>query len=470
MIDRSTLLSKLKPYVGNATILKYDQGTGDIIKELLNSHLEYQKEYDRIYPYFMGRNVLETCKNIFNFLKKNVTYDIEPGSRQTLKSPSSILAQGYGDCKQYSQFIGGILDAIKRNKGGVEWCYRFASYNPQKQIQHVFVVAKDKQGNEIWIDPVLKTFNQKKDYTYKVDKKPNMALYKISGTDDQVGKFLPGLKKLSLKNVAKTVKKVAKVVAPVASIVVPAGLATKVGGKILKKVASKGIVKKIATKVAKSAPKVAKLKKAVNKVASVKKVVVKVDKTVARNAFLTLVSSNKGGIATKLGASFSAIKPGLFAQWQKLGGNTANLQSTILKGSRNAISGMDRYFYNSSIGAVVSAETIYSTALPVIETLKPILASVGIDVDKLVNTGTDEALNQVAQDIITTDETPQSVEEQPVIEPNEQGEAVAPVQSDVTTQNGVATLDIKSQGSADYTKFIVPAIAVAGIYFLTRKK
>jgi len=470
MIDRRILLTKLKPYVGNSTILKYDQGTGDIIKELLNSHVEYQKEYDKIYPYFLGRNVKQTCENIFNFLKQNVRYDIEPGSRQTLKSPSSILAQGYGDCKQYSQFIGGILDAIKRNKNGAEWCYRFASYNPEKQVQHVFVVCLDKQGNEIWIDPVLKSFNARKKYTYKVDKKPNMALYKISGTNEQVGKFLPGLKKLSLKNVAKTVKKVAKVVAPIASIVVPAGLATKVGGKILKKVASKGIVKKIATKVAKSAPKVAKLKKAVNKVASVKKVVVKVDKTVARNAFLTLVSSNKGGIATKLGASFSSIKPGLFAQWKNLGGNTANLQSTILKGSRNAISGMDRYFYNSSIGAVVSAQTIYSTALPVIETLKPILASVGIDVDKLINTGTDEALNQVAQDIITTDQTPQSVEDQPIIEPNKQGEEVAPVQSDVTTQNGVATLDIKSQSSADYTKFIVPAIAVAGIYFLTRKK
>ncbi len=469
MINRSTLLTKLKPYVGNATVLKYDQGTNDIIKELLNSHLEYQKEYDRIYPYFMGRNVLETCKNIFNFLKQNVTYDIEPGSRQTLKSPASILAQGYGDCKQYSQFIGGILDAIKRNKGGAEWCYRFASYNPEKQIQHVFVVALDKQGNEIWIDPVLKTFNQRKEYTYKVDKKP-MALYKISGTNDQVGKFLPGLKKLSLKNVAKAVKKVVKVVAPIASIVVPAGLATKVGGKILKKVASKGIVKKIASKVAKSAPKVAKLKKAVNKVASVKKVVLKVDKTVARNAFLTLVASNKGGIATKLGASFSAIKPGLFAQWKNLGGNSANLQSTILKGSRNAISGMDRSFYSSRIGAVVSAETIYSTALPVIETLKPILLSVGIDVDKLVNTGTDEALSQVAQDIITTNETPESVEDIPVFEQGQQGEAVVPVVSDVTTQNGVATLAVNTKGSADYAKFIVPAIAVAGIYFLTRKK
>ena len=469
MIDRTTLLSKLKPYVGSATILKYDQGTNDIIKELLNSHLEYQKEYDKIYPYFMGRNVLETCKNIFNFLKKNVKYNIEPGSRQTLKSPSSILAQGYGDCKQYSQFIGGILDAIKRNKNGVEWCYRFASYNNEKQIQHVFVVALDKQGNEIWIDPVLKTFNQRKDYTYKVDKKP-MALYKISGTNDQVGKFLPGLKKLSLKNVGKAIKKVSKIVGPIASIVVPAGLATKIGGKILKKVASKGIVKKIASKVSKSKVKIDKLKGAVSKVAKVKKVVLKVDKTVSRNAFLTLIASNKGGMATKLGASFSTIKPGLFAQWKNLGGNTANLQSTILKGSRNAISGIGGYHYNSRIGAVVSAQTIYSTALPVIETLKPILLSVGIDVDKFLNTGTDEALNQVAKDIITTDQTPQSVEDQPVFEQGQNGEAVAPVQSEVTTSNGVATLAVNSQGSADYTKFIVPAIAVAGIYFLTRKK
>lgn len=180
MISGKQLLQKLPVYNGSIGILKYDQTTDDIISNLLTVHNEYKKDYDKIYPYFLGSNLDETCYNIYNFLKNNVLYKIEPSEKQTLKSPSAIIAQGYGDCKQYAQFIGGILDAISRNKQNINWCYRFTSYNEDKQLQHVFVVAKDKSGKEIWIDPVLDTFDKKKKYTYKEDKKP-MALYKISG-------------------------------------------------------------------------------------------------------------------------------------------------------------------------------------------------------------------------------------------------------------------------------------------------
>ena len=180
MISGKQLLQKLPVYNGSIGILKYDQTTDDIISNLLTVHNEYKKDYDKIYPYFLGSNLDETCYNIYNFLKNNVLYKIEPNEKQTLKSPSAIIAQGYGDCKQYAQFIGGILDAISRNKKNINWCYRFTSYNEDKQLQHVFVVAKDKNGREIWIDPVLDTFDKKKKYTYKEDKKP-MALYKISG-------------------------------------------------------------------------------------------------------------------------------------------------------------------------------------------------------------------------------------------------------------------------------------------------
>jgi hypothetical protein len=180
MLSGKELLQKLPIYNGNIGILKYDQSTDDIITNLLNVHNEYKKDYDKIYPYFLGNSLYDTCNNIFNFLKRNVLYKIEPSTKQTLKSPSAIIAQGYGDCKQYSQFAGGILDAISRNKKNINWCYRFSSYNDNKELQHVFIVAKDNSGKEIWIDPVLETFNKKKKYTYKVDKKP-MALYKISG-------------------------------------------------------------------------------------------------------------------------------------------------------------------------------------------------------------------------------------------------------------------------------------------------
>lgn len=467
MVNKNVLLQKLKPYVGSLKIVKYDQGTNDIIKELLKSHEEQASEYDKIYPYFIGKNVKQTAQNIFDFLKRNVKYNIEPGSKQTLKSPSSIIAQGYGDCKQYAQFIGGILGAMQRNRNGADWVYRFASYNPDNQIQHVFVVVKDDKGNNIWIDPVLNTLNERKKYTFKIDKKPkeNMALYKISGMDNQVGKF-SWKQAFSLKNIVNTVKKVA---VPVASLVLP-GVLNKVGGKILEKIDGSGKIANIIDKVKDNAPQLTKVVEAVNKVASVENIVVNVDKTVARNAFLTLVSSNKSGLATKLGASMSQIGPALQSYWIDLGGDYNTLQSTILSGSRNAISGVDKNFYSKRIGATISAESIYATALPVIEVLKPILEAVGVDVNSLVKTGTDEAVTQVANNIITTNQTPPSVEKQPVIEKMPGGQTIEAVKADVKTTDGTASLNIGAESGSGYSKFVLPAVALGALYLLTKKK
>jgi hypothetical protein len=484
MVDKRLLLTKLKPYIGSLKIVKYSQGTGDIIKELLQAHKDEAKEYDKIYPYFIGRNVRETCRNIYNFLKQNVRYDIEPSSKQTLKSPSSIIAQGYGDCKQYSQFIGGILGAMERNRGGAEWCYRFASYNDQKIIQHVFVVAKDKEGKEIWIDPVLPKFDQRKKYNYKIDKKPSMALYRISGTND-IGKI--SLKKLSLKNVTKAVKKVAKPVAKVVKVVAkgaaaatPAGAAAllakggikKAGKAIIKKVAKKGAVKVAAKAAVKKAAKGALAKATAG---TLTKVVVKVGTAPSRNAFLALVAANKAGLATKLGAALSSLQGGLKPQWESLGGKYNTLASTILKGSKVAISGTDNRYYSDSIG-VVDISKVYTTALPVLKKLQPILLSVGIDVDSLLEKGTNEAIQTVADNVVVTDQNEiadinkeADVTTIPSIEPSADQSPVQEVDTTVDTTGKTATVNIQS-GASGYQKFIIPAAAAAALYFLLKKR
>jgi hypothetical protein len=40
-----------------------------------------------------------------------------------------------------------------------------------KLPHHVFVVVNPSTNNEIWIDPVVKAFDYKKQYFYKIDKK-----------------------------------------------------------------------------------------------------------------------------------------------------------------------------------------------------------------------------------------------------------------------------------------------------------
>jgi hypothetical protein len=434
MVSKAQLLSNLSPYVGSAKIVKYDQVTSDIIKELVARHNVDAKEYDRIYKYFWDGNIETTAKKIFDFIKKNIKYDIESGSRQTLKTPGAILITGKADCKQYSQFIAGILDAIKRNeKIKFEWFYRFASYNNQKAIQHVFVVIK--LGNrEIWIDPVLDSFNKKKEFTYNIDKQPKqMAIYQISGIEDQaVGKTILG----------------------------------------------KGL---------KAAGKAAK---------AVSKVVVKVGTTPARNAFLLLVRLNVLHLATKLGAKLSKVEPQLSKLWKGLGGNWNTLKSTIIKGAKNKIGCSPYAMYNPN--SVGTGEPVSSTAVamatPIIIAIEKILKELGIDPKELMKAGKDILIDKVEQ--VIDDNLPPALADQvtnaidakagrepqpssasmaaenftlPNIENPAQGDIEIATKTSIDPATGTATMAANTQ-TMDYKKLLIPAAAIAAVYFITKKK
>lgn len=185
MMTKSSILGKLTPFQNSKKVLIEDQSTNDIITGIINNHELYKREYDKISESFLGDNVRETARNVFNFLKSNVPYYIEPISKQTLRSPSAILALNQGaDCKSYATFANGIFDSLNR-KGlmKVPIAYRFASYRgDSSEPQHVFSVMYPGTEKEIWIDPVLDRFDQRKEPTFYKDKKINMALIAMSGT------------------------------------------------------------------------------------------------------------------------------------------------------------------------------------------------------------------------------------------------------------------------------------------------
>jgi len=182
----NALLNYLPQYQGKEKILKDQQNTDDIIKEILKGHNQYSSQYKNISSFFIGSTPKKTLNNIWDFLKKEVKYKVEPESKQTIKSPSAIIATGRttgSDCKNYSLFTAGILNNI--NKTGIQkipFCFRFTGYkffdsNPQ----HVFIVAYPNTDHEIWCDAVLNKFDYKKPYTIKIDKKPKDMLVGISG-------------------------------------------------------------------------------------------------------------------------------------------------------------------------------------------------------------------------------------------------------------------------------------------------
>ena len=333
------ILYNLPAFRGAKKFVVQDQGVNDIIGEILNAHKVYASHYDKIAPKFWKGSTKKTAAYLWQWCKDHLPYKIEPDKHQSTKSPSAIIAQamagsGYNDCKHYSQFIGGILDALKRQGKPVNWVYRFANYRDYGNTpHHVFIVAKD-QKNEIWIDPVLNSFDYKKPYSNAIDKKINpMALYQISGTncncrktpkiknidrvrfagvDDPFGQLAVIGRKDSPKNIAKYKAKMARAAQP------------KNVAKYKAKMARAAQPKNVAKYVAKQK----RLAEGLCKGGLVQKIAL----SPARNAFLALVKLNVKSVGTKLVTTYNdpEKRRKLYQKWCKLGGNASALKSAIL--------------------------------------------------------------------------------------------------------------------------------------------
>ena len=189
-MNRDYILGRLTPYGRKRILIKNDQGVPDIMSAMLSAHKIYSNEYDRISQDFYVGDGIKTAENIFKFLKANVKYKIESENNQRIMSPGAIISLGKNDCKNYALFIMGVLDSLKR-KGLIknDIYYRFASYKLLDEIpHHVFAVIKDDDGTEYYIDPVLSSFNERKTFFHKIDKRPNnMPLYSVSGVGSTIG-------------------------------------------------------------------------------------------------------------------------------------------------------------------------------------------------------------------------------------------------------------------------------------------
>lgn len=153
-ITRDMLLDRLPPYVGASIVITQDQDVKDIIREILDAHSSFTSYYDRLAPYFEADTVAEICDGLQRFCVGEIEYREESRHDQTTALPTGILHNGFGDCKHYASFCGGILSAISRTTGKkINWCYRFVSYKILEPTPyHVFVVVFDR-GRQIWIDP-----------------------------------------------------------------------------------------------------------------------------------------------------------------------------------------------------------------------------------------------------------------------------------------------------------------------------
>lgn len=416
-MDASTLMGRLGPFQNRREMLSADQSTGDIIDAILEAHRRHAGDYSKISSFFNAGSKRETARKIFNFLKKNVRYVIEPGTKQTVKSPAAILATGYGDCKHYSLFAGGVLQNL-----GIPFAYRFASYKIfDKQPQHVFVVVNPGTNNEIWIDPVVGDFDYKKPYTYATDKK--MALYSISG----IG--ATAQQKADLK-AAKAAKKAAPTKAAKQAAQTTVKAARKAAGRTTGQVLKKGA-----------------------------KVVLKVAAAPVRNSFLLLVKLNFAGLATKLAAAWQKAPSKLQNFWESAGGQINALKKAWEAGSKK------KRIFGVGIGVAPAAPAAAAaTAAPLLIKVADFLKKIGIEPDELVQVGRD-ALNKRAQELAKKTLEPKAASEAVNIDIADQ---VFEQPSEIEPITEMAPAATTATKKPNFLPLLIGGAAV--LYFVTRKK
>jgi hypothetical protein len=407
VVSPSVLLYYLPPYRRNKELIKEDQYVRDIIKEVLDAHEIYAQDYDAICSFFDGESTEQICRQLFDFCKGFVQYRIEDKEEQTTQSPSGIIVLGHGDCKHYASFIGGCLDALKRKGKKIDWWYRFASYNWLDDTpQHVFVVVKDK-GKEIWIDPVLRQFNERYmpkhtpvDYQINVH---DMALYRVSGIGlpadykGYIPQGMPQQRMLLAEDDAVAIadnyidQQITPDLEDKIKMMLYYGLLNEDGqfNEAQLEVLAQQLPESDFNEILDGYGEVLNQATISGLFSDIWRGVKKVTLAVPRGAYLALVSLNIFGLGTKLWkAAFntdgSYYQPGqqkVRDRWYSLGGDWSNLESAIKKGhTKPKVLGnsMETVYYRigelNQVGAAPAA--IAAAAVTIIAALAPIVKSI----------------------------------------------------------------------------------------------
>ena len=333
-----------------------DGWNSDIITVIHSNVPAAAKQMREVAKHFKASTELDTCRKIWDFLKKEIKYVKDPDGYQNIKLPGRFVATGTGDCKSYSLFTAAILENL-----GIPYSFRYTSYGMNPTPQHVYIVT----ANGTIIDGVWNKFNSEKTYTSKKDY--TMKIQTLSGIGC---------------NTCNTPQPLGSVV--MIGNTMPVGNIFKKGAKAVKKAAVKVQDKAKSTGVVKAAAKAQTKVKNTGLVKAAAKLQDRVKKeggkviTLAapRRAYRTLVSINFRGWATQLNKNRQ--RAGQIFEQQ--GGKASELFESIDKGiKRKAIfpSAASKVTAVNGIGAV-TATTIAATlaiATPIVLALSQIVKS-----------------------------------------------------------------------------------------------
>lgn len=148
------------------TIVKRNATNSELQRAIEGAIPQATKQAAAFADRYKGKDEIESCKKIFDYLKNNINYKAD-GLEQQVRLPSGLMRTAQGDCKSYSVFTSAVLSNL-----GIPHKLVYASYDPKDPTpSHIYVVT-DKG---CIIDAVYGKFNAEKKATFKKYKKMNIS-------------------------------------------------------------------------------------------------------------------------------------------------------------------------------------------------------------------------------------------------------------------------------------------------------
>ncbi len=119
----------------------------------------------KLAPLLKGKNVYETCKNIWDFVYEHIAYKKDEEGKEQIRSPARGWHDRFHgiDCDCYTVFISSILSNLK-----IKHKLRITKYK-QDHFQHIYPIVPTTGGNYITVDCVVDRFNYEEPYSEKQD-------------------------------------------------------------------------------------------------------------------------------------------------------------------------------------------------------------------------------------------------------------------------------------------------------------
>lgn len=146
--------------------------TINFIPKVVQQTLDHTKG---IAPLLKGKNLRETCRNIWNFTYDHIGYEKDEHGVEQVRSPARTWRDKKVDCDCYTTFISSILTNLN-----IPHTYRITKYK-KDYFQHIYPIVPTPDGNYITIDCVVDQFDYEEPYTEKFDRK--MDLQYLNGVE-----------------------------------------------------------------------------------------------------------------------------------------------------------------------------------------------------------------------------------------------------------------------------------------------